>query len=74
MEDKKDDVVLDEIVTDDAVAMKIMKDDPYAFISYNNRGLLTREMLMKAAKSSNFNKDSLYIKYPIDLNLSIILS
>ena len=62
----------DDIVTDDAVAMKIMKDDPYAFISYNNRGLLTRDMLMKAAKSSNFNKDSLYNlpeEYENDLEL-----
>ncbi len=50
----------DDILTDEKVAMKLMKDDPYAFISYNNRGLLTRDLLMRSANSSSFTKDSLY--------------
>jgi len=62
----------DDILNDDLVSMKLMKNDRRAFETYEKRGLLSRDLLMKAATSSCFTSDSLYFlpeEYADDLEL-----
>ncbi len=50
----------DNLLKDEDIALNMFKNSRDAFLKYDNKGLLTRELVEKAASTSSFNKDSLY--------------
>ena len=54
------DVTGDDILKDEDIYLKLFKYSYYALENYNERKLLTRDMLVKCAETSSFNQDTLY--------------
>ena len=50
----------DDLLLEEDIYLKMFKYSYYALEDYNIKGLLTRDMLVKAAETSNFNIDTLY--------------